>query len=239
DMASHGTLDTEPDIFYFNVLGRTGKFFFDHMGDLHLVPYQKIKITSTFDSWAFITEDGTKFTFTKKERTKPYTTCNGEPTQSVYAFTSAWYLTEIQPVNTEGKITLEYETYGGEQQFYEYWTVTSSTRYRLLEQSGTVWQGGMSNSDCMTRVTLFNAAQLKKIESSSFFVEFDYGAERCDLKGNYMLENIRYKRKNSDGTLALIKEFELKHKYLEGKHLVDINAPCVPTDTFFDMIDYS
>jgi len=47
---ANGTLDSEPDLFNFNVNGYSGKFYFDQNKEAHFIPKQDLKIEV---DWAF------------------------------------------------------------------------------------------------------------------------------------------------------------------------------------------
>ncbi|MEE1945895.1 DUF5977 domain-containing protein [Pedobacter sp. KR3-3] len=63
--------DLEPDVFYFNVNGYSGKFVMDKDHRIHLIPEQDIKIEldttvasiETFAKWILITPDGNRYNF--------------------------------------------------------------------------------------------------------------------------------------------------------------------------------
>lgn len=72
-----GMNDSEPDIFYFNFAGKSGKFVFDVDGNsrsVKMIPFQDIEITSALDSngeiisFTIIDEDGTTYLFSTVER---------------------------------------------------------------------------------------------------------------------------------------------------------------------------
>ncbi len=65
------TIDTEPDLFYFNFGSYSGKFVFDNAGNIRLIPFQDIKIEFTtlsvtvkqITSFKITTNEGYKYTF--------------------------------------------------------------------------------------------------------------------------------------------------------------------------------
>ncbi len=119
------TIDTEPDVFFFNFGGISGKFVFDRDGKPHTIPYQNIKIEGgpvtgsalTNSPFEITIADGTKFSFHAVEFTdsksisypyyewesSSYHDNSGDPD----FFNSSWYLTEIKTTNGK-KITFEY-----------------------------------------------------------------------------------------------------------------------------------
>ena len=118
-------VDGEPDQFFFNFAGRSGRFALapeDGSGPVaHAIPYQKLDIRPVnldgpdgITGWVVVAEDGTRYTFAAAEVTTDYNRTRpegGEPARFGESYTSAWYLTEIQAPASEDRITLEYEPY--------------------------------------------------------------------------------------------------------------------------------
>jgi len=109
-------LDGEPDDYFFNFAGRSGQIFFardNTENPYHYRPYsrsqQDIKIEvhtdayTRIDSWTITTEDGTIYTFGKKETTGQ--SIGGQN----YSYTSSWYLTKIESPNSDDTIYLSYQ----------------------------------------------------------------------------------------------------------------------------------
>ncbi len=124
--AARGLIDTEPDIFSFNIGGFSGKFIFDENRTPVLMPVQDIKIdvdynasTMKFDRWTITTPDGVKYYFGDRPTgidaiENSYANPNGAPSDSeVFYSTSSWYLYRIESPNGRHWIELEYvpETY--------------------------------------------------------------------------------------------------------------------------------
>ena len=93
-----GLIDLEPDVFFFNVNGYSGKFYLDKVNEtkvVRLIPYQDIDIkfveTATGSKWLMTTPDGTKYTFNTPELTNR-TLDNGGIVQDI----SSWYLTTVE-----------------------------------------------------------------------------------------------------------------------------------------------
>ncbi len=120
---SHGGLDGEPDIFYFNFFGYTGKFVFDHDGSIHLFEKNNLEISYSKESQGFIDEfvirtgNGVKVTFAAIEMPS---IINGGKTDDLFYFAlvdvfhikthpTAWYISQIELPNSNEIITFEYE----------------------------------------------------------------------------------------------------------------------------------
>ncbi len=110
-----GRIDTQPDIFYFNFLGRAGKFIFDQNGNAHSEEYQKMKIIRKSPySFEITTEDGTIYTFGKyKYRAEAYALENSSTNYSGpdIFYISTWHLCEIISPNENNVVTFNYKPY--------------------------------------------------------------------------------------------------------------------------------
>jgi hypothetical protein len=90
-----GRLDAQPDVFSYSFGNYSGKFVFNHSGEIQLIPYQPIKIipignntAEGFTSFTIITPDGFLYAFEQYETTEIQGEYNSK-------YTSAWYLTSI------------------------------------------------------------------------------------------------------------------------------------------------
>ncbi|MEL7339429.1 MAG: hypothetical protein AAGM67_03005, partial [Bacteroidota bacterium] len=115
--AASGEIDTEPDLFSFNVNGYSGKFFFDDQRNVVLLPKQDIKIEVVasqngygyqFDQWILTTPEGVTYTFGGAGAIEESASSSG------YYFTndldnrSSWYLKRVESPNGDFAIDLEY-----------------------------------------------------------------------------------------------------------------------------------
>lgn len=100
-------VDSEPDIFYFNFAGHSGKFVFKPNQSpsdpyaVQLLSQEKMKISFDNGIWHVTTADGTKYIFGTTEKTKTYagvvnpnsTSDPGDPDAKTVI--SSWYLDKI------------------------------------------------------------------------------------------------------------------------------------------------
>lgn len=120
---SHGTSDSEPDMFNISMPGYSGKFYFDEIGIPVLQPYADISFKPIYGTyipapadyspivgWTVTGPDGTKYTFGVSNAVeKTYydgtgiNCCN----ENLLSSTS-WYLTRIENLNNTASITLGY-----------------------------------------------------------------------------------------------------------------------------------
>ncbi|MFT3682277.1 MAG: hypothetical protein QM791_18535 [Ferruginibacter sp.] len=129
----NGTKDGEPDLFFFNFNGYSGKFYFRDDRMPVLVPEADFKIepvtqyaTQLIVGFVITATDGTKYYFGKNqngdgnidalEKTEPYTAADGLAAGGVY---SAWYLNKIISADNQFSIVLIYQA-----EKYSYYTIS-------------------------------------------------------------------------------------------------------------------
>lgn len=114
-----GFYDGEPDIFYFNFLGRTGKFVINGDGEPILIPKQDIKITPAIGvkgegKWVITDENGFQFIFGQYDREREtITTYSKESWQSELTpdktYVSTWYISKVLSPNGKELATFGYQ----------------------------------------------------------------------------------------------------------------------------------
>jgi len=179
-----GKKDGEPDLFFFNFAGYSGKFYFHDDGTAVLVPEQDIKIEynytpgfgNSIESFTITTPDGTKYYFGKTadtndidpiEKTNPF---NSDVGLSVGTAISSWYLNKIVSADDLFTITLSYVA-----ENYSYYTI-SLFPVPDAPQSG---EGHKPVKNMMTGV------RLSQVMFSNGKIDFNASATpRVDLNGN-------------------------------------------------------
>ena len=210
--ALEGNNDYESDIYYFNFLGESGKFFFNQTGnDIIIHPKKNIKISfsksadNRISGWTITDINGTIYEFgynknaIKKESNLIYT--KGENLPGSYKqLTSGWYLTKI--INPSGN-EISY-TYTKSNKIINYWDIVNhSIEFQDF--------GSLSSSGKKTTKTLvFNQKKyspifLSKIESDLGKIDFEYNHLRQDL--------------NNDNALTKVKLFDLNNKLIDSYKL--------------------
>ncbi|MDW3197410.1 MAG: hypothetical protein R8G66_33845 [Cytophagales bacterium] len=191
--AARGLIDTEPDIYSFNIGGYSGKFFFDELQNPVLMPIQDIEIDVTyhatnkkFDRWKVTTPDGTKYYFGKNPNGNnaiedSFSNGQGSPSNShVFYSTSSWYLYRIESANNRHWIELEYQP--------EIYSFNSRASHSCQKDVG----GEIAGTDCdqaslVTVRNLVEGVRLSKITTSSvryearFLISSNSDDKRQDL----------------------------------------------------------
>lgn len=98
---TQGYLDKEPDIFYFNFDGYSGRIIFNENREPICLPFQNFKIEGSInDSWTITTPEGKRYYFGKKEHTT---------FKFGGSFISTWHLTSITTPKSNEMIQFEYQ----------------------------------------------------------------------------------------------------------------------------------
>ena len=145
-----GNLDEEPDLFYFNFLGFSGKFYFDESGNPHMIGQQPLSIKKTISGQnitEFIITDakGNQYIFGDSYTESSYATYTSQggystvPTGPTY--NSTWKLHQIKDLSGEHVINLTY-TYATTS--FQTW---SGSYMRISGETGTDCLASDSYSD--------------------------------------------------------------------------------------------
>ncbi len=179
-----GRKDGEPDLFFFNFGGYSGKFFFRDDRTPVIVPEQDIKIVPTFtggrsfDYFTLTTPDGVQYVFGNApgatgaapiEITNSYSAQSGS---AGFPPTSSWYLSRVISADDQFVVNLSYmaESYG-------YFTLSMFA----IDGSGT-GSSGILGYDLVKNT--IQGVRLSKISFPNGTVTFNPGPVRTDLCDN-------------------------------------------------------
>ncbi len=191
---SRGNKDGEPDLYFFNFGGYSGKFYFNDDRTPILVPEQDFRIqpffqsASGFTGFIVTTPDGTRYYFGQVgnngavnpiEATNPFTTQNGPANTTACA--SSWFLNKVLSADGMDSITLSYAA-----ENYSYYTLSMfpvlSSQYNKLSADYTM-QNGMN-----VVKNLVQGIRLTQINFANGVVSFTpAAAARTDLSYSYGL----------------------------------------------------
>lgn len=181
-----GIFDGEPDLYFFNFNGYSGKFYFNDDRTPVLVPQQDLQITPIYpgNDWRGITgfivttPDGTKYFFGKNQEADGNIDATeityNVTTQSVYTgqgATSGWYLNKIASFDDKFIINLYYEN-----ENYSYYTLSM---FPVPSVRNPNWYG--YNLEYDLDKNLINGVRLRKIKFTSGEVNFVAGDLRLDM----------------------------------------------------------
>lgn len=240
----NATKDGEPDLFFFNFNGYTGKFYFRDDRTPVLVPEADFKIEPILVSgsvyikgFVITTTDGTKYYFGKNtlsdgnidayEVTNPYTVDNGLTSGSAI---SSWYLNKIESADSQFTIRLIYQ-----QEQYSYYTINT-----FPIEGNTIAAGASTRGFGLVK-NYINGVRLSQVAFSNGVVNFVPGAVRTDL-GDYIHTTISDSVNTDAKSLGAIqitnnrgfcKYFKLFYNYFldDSTSLVsDINSYSISSD---------
>lgn len=203
---ANGSKDGQPDLFFFNFGGYSGKFYFNDDRTPVFVPQQDFKVNYTYiggysiQNFTITTPDGTKYLFgntsatpndSAVEITNSWTLSSGVTPGSVV---SSWYLKKIQTADGNFSINLQYakENYG-------YFTIGT---HPIEPDHITSIPGHPTFSDSGFYLTknIVTGVRLNKITFSNGEVDFTGTTNRTDLSDNAasMVEAVNANSKELD-----------------------------------------
>lgn len=211
--------DLEPDIFYYNFNGRSGKFFFTENGDIAISENAGIKIEHFFGSpagngikrWIITDENGNKYYFGQnKTQTVNYWVDNTYTYQSLYTSSTSpglssrsWYLTEVKDMNEENTLTYSYALSEGELRTFsggyrKSWTFGTMSSFNTSPEQAIVW-------------TETSEYLVSRIDGRNGYVLVNSGTGRVDGWGRKVNTIELY-----DANNALKKKFKFNYGYFNA-----------------------
>ena len=150
--AATGMRDTESDIYYYNVGGYTGKFFFDRSKQIRLIDEAPISITYALGKFTLITKEGIIYKFDETETSQSVTWSQGDPVGNPQPYISSWHLTKIISTNKLSEVNFSYES-SGFISTYQYNYSESTGNKPVIEivscsMGGRKWSGSCNSKQC-------------------------------------------------------------------------------------------
>ncbi|MDR7131626.1 hypothetical protein J2X69_003990 [Algoriphagus sp. 4150] len=214
--------DTEPDLFIFSFMGRTGKFVLDKNGNAVLYPYQDLRIKagicSNNNSWEIIDENGITYHFglnsSAKETTYYTPIVSGVGTKN---FISTWHLSKVVSQNSTEELLFSY--------------INSIFSYRslLYTQNGS-WCSDTSIKHEGMNMTV-HSKLLSSITSSGGGMHFTYNNTREDLSGAKSLEEVRVVNTSGDQ----ISKFRFEYGYFKSSGCTDPLCKRLKLERVYDL----
>jgi YD repeat-containing protein len=206
-----GEVDLEPDDFYFNFNGYSGRIIFNEDRQPIFFPYQNLKIEgSVTDDWIITIPDGTKYYFEQTEI-------------SVFRYginyISAWYLTRIESAKTDEVITYEYEYNGVDwgdnlndtREFTRYLNLISDPYSSYTEQR--ICETSFLNQE----IEMTSTVRLRQINfpKQGILISLKYAEDREDV-APYQSQP-RFTRLDVLINSDTLRSFDFTHGYFQGK----------------------
>ena len=207
------TWDGQPDDFYFNVMGLSGRFSLDENGSAYTIPTSNVKIQPGIcggTEWVIIDESGTRYIFANTSSSKEESTVKYMGAV-VSTHTTAWYLTKIQTPNQTEEITFAYQS-GGNQ------------TNKNIQSINYVHMAGDDDRTCLdfndydrTEYITVNTKVISSITSSLGSVSFILSSDkRLDWWPGYNLSRIEV----FDNASNFIRSFWLNYSYFYSDSFV-------------------
>jgi hypothetical protein len=207
-----GTWDSEPDLYQFNIMGKTGSFTLDPSGNVIMMPENDFKIIPAFGSqstqnyWTLIDTEGYVYKFGVGSNETETTKITRQSVRSILTtnypvrqFVSSWYLSSITSP-TGDTVQFQYLT-GQPTQF-----VTISERYNSVYGSANGYEITTTTTEILDPVIP------NRINSDAGYVRFTTDS-RLDYNNGKRIKKLElFNNKN-----RLIKAIEFKQSYFTSK----------------------
>ena len=194
--AAQDHYDTQPDLYYVNINGKSFKYFYDQEGTIYTMPYQNVRI---WEGNEITDENDNIFKFIEADITTTryrYSGISAEGGAPPSYQSNAMYPSKISTPFQE-EINYTYETYN-----YSFKNQASETRYsRVPNQYGC---NSVMPTNTLTESTSHVAAsRIKKITASNGVeINFYYAQNRTDLPGAAALTSIVVKNTRTNTILS-------------------------------------
>ncbi|HVU57721.1 MAG TPA: DUF5977 domain-containing protein, partial [Puia sp.] len=203
---ANGNSDSEPDLYMFNALGKSCKFYFSGSGAVVSQPYNNMKMVfnKMADTWTVWLEDGTRLLFGGGTG---FSEQSIGTANEVFTYTSSWYLQSITTTRGE-TISFTYTTSPSINLDSYYYQADYELDHVAFDNTG----GNASTTKSSTNKTRNQSVQmltLSTIESDLCKIYFDT-AGRTDLPGTESISGIRVYSKLKG---AYIRSFKLYYEY--------------------------
>ncbi|QQT26620.1 hypothetical protein [Sphingobacterium spiritivorum] len=211
--------DSQPDEFYFNFMGRSGKFVFSADREILTIPHNNLRVKFENDTFKIIDESGRTYLF--EERV--FNTKFSEYRTSKYLPTTAWYLTKIISKNGIDTVSLKYLQYNfGNIQSTDY-SLTVGRYIGVINNSiGPIRHSGVPVKTFFYENPGF--CYLSEITFGEQKILFIPRSDRLDY-GGYSLDEIVVKDGNK-----ILKHINFSHDYFYSD--VGYNPYTIPKDKY-------
>lgn len=229
-----GLHDGEPDIFFFNFMGRTGKFVIDADGETFLITKEDITITPAIGikgigKWIFTDESGTRFVFGQTEMEREVNTVysKGDLDPDYFkdrTYISTWYLSEIISESNISLAKFEYKSGNPTQNIF--FVDTKADRINNDCEEPTIYAKRLFYK------VISELKYIDNISSQSGKILFNYESTRKDLTGARSVRSIAM----TDYEGREVKTYNFEYEYFDASssnYVYDKIIPCLGQEECF------
>lgn len=220
--ATTGEFDSEPDLFFYNFIGQSGKFVLDTAGNVLPIPFNKKKIQISQNGCIIIDESGNVFEFNAVENTTTMSQqFGGNPSLAPGSTGYSFHLSKISTPYGE-VVNFVYDMI-----MYGYESGRTHTRFYFPPMQ---FLCGQNRPEPYFSVSTTGIIQprLKEINSNKGHkVTFTYSNSRQDLPGIHALSNIKVFK----GANPFIVNYNLYHSYFGDISSQDKDAKRLKLDS--------
>lgn len=214
-------IDGEPDMFYFNFLGHTGKMVFDTLGHPAYLPDQGIRVIkhpihsspdSVTNGWILKDFSGVTYEFGTDTSSKELTLVGieGKPISDAISYVSSWYITRI--ISADGKDTINFNYSTGPNMGYtQYRNILTYTIHdditikrtspftKHTKRTDNNSAQNVNTINVNTSIQVLSPKYLSSIRSNMGWITFSYNS-RSDLSGGQALYQMKTYTVNDSAT---------------------------------------
>lgn len=229
DSVRRGYIEIQPDNYYYNFPGGSGKFWVKPDHSLWMKEHRPITISEPSDASITITdENGTTYVFSEIEYTQVLLDDSDTETPRLmsYGYTSSWYITSITSAdNTE---TINFTYHSCSQKHINVQNPLPNESYSYSQKAGAAMLGTGHTAAMPPQVEIFGKKYISQIKFFKNGVATDYidfesvANSRTDLPdinfpGERKLTAVKqYTRNSLDNGWELLKHFNLVTDYFNG-----------------------
>lgn len=176
--------DGERDIFYYSMPGRSGKMFFNEVGNVYAMPYQEMIIKPgigplSMNYWTITDENGYVYYYGESDAQKESTTYYVNDSEK-YTYVSTWYLSRIVSPAGENVATFSYIT-------------DSDYEFTMFAHKGVKpTSGNLVITASNVKIKIKQAKYLNFVSTSLGSIQFNYQS-RLDVPNSKAYQTIEFK----------------------------------------------
>lgn len=239
-------LDTEPDMFFYNFAGLSGRFYFDNTGKFQAIPVNSLKLISSpirnpeNNLWQIADQQGNIFYFGSPgvddqanglEHTITDNKFLDGVNQLIVNPISAWYLTKIFVKNNADTIRFDYDAKAEKYVMppvFSYKKITNGyalgnlnlliSNYQDVLGVGRVLRNGQNDNGTYnpSKTMVAGHSVLRKISWSQGQIQFEAGIDRLDILGKNLTKITLFNKQ-----LEKIQETKFAYSYHAARYYLD------------------